>query len=76
MPDKLVKIKEMIDELKYYIQNDGGDMEFVSFENSILKIKISGTCVGCEFKTNTFDEGIKMSLMNTFKEIKDVEFIY
>ncbi|MDR0341295.1 MAG: NifU family protein [Mycoplasmataceae bacterium] len=70
----VTKIKNLISELKYYIQNDGGDMEFVSFIDGILTIKISGACVGCDYAYNTFDEGIKLSLLTEIKEIKDVVF--
>ncbi|MDR0857219.1 MAG: NifU family protein [Mycoplasmataceae bacterium] len=69
------KIKETIERLRIFIQNDGGDLEFVSYDKGILTIKILGACVDCPFIDQTFDDGVKEVLMNDFKEIKDVVFV-
>jgi Fe-S cluster biogenesis protein NfuA len=49
------KIKNVIDDLRIYLQNDGGDMKYINYINKILKIKISGACVGCHRFSETFD---------------------
>jgi Fe-S cluster biogenesis protein NfuA len=69
-------IKKLINELKYYIVNDGGDMDFVSYKNKVITIRIKGACVGCTYLPQTFDQGIKMSLLTEFPDVKDVVFIY
>lgn len=69
-------IKKIIDGIRIYIQNDGGDLEFISYENNIVTIKIMGACIGCPQITTTFDDGIKTLIMSEIKEVKDVKFIY
>jgi len=69
------KIKDLLQILKIYINADGGDVEFVEYKNKILTLKIIGKCVGCPFRYNTFDEGIKVAFLQEIKEIKDVVFI-
>ena len=70
------RIKELVESLRIYINADGGDMEFVNYENKILTLKILGACTGCPFISVTFDEGVKKVFLTEFKkEIKDVKFI-
>jgi len=71
------KIKEVIDDLRSYIVDDGGDMEFVSFDKKTKKliIKVKGACVGCQFFSDTFDDNIKQVILIKLPFVKDVEFI-
>ncbi|MDR3249912.1 MAG: NifU family protein [Mycoplasmataceae bacterium] len=71
------KIKSVIAKLKMYIQNDGGDMEFDSYDRKTktLIIKVKGACVGCSFFDQTFDYGMKESVMLELPEIKNVVFV-
>lgn len=74
---KLVnEIKDLLETVRIYINNDGGDIEFISFKDKILTLKILGACVGCPFINVTFDQGVKQIFLNEFKgKIKDVIFI-
>lgn len=70
------RIKELVEALRVYINADGGDMEFVSYENKILTLRILGACKGCAFVSVTFDDGVKRVFLTEFKDdIKDVKFI-
>lgn len=72
----LVRIQDTIESLRVFINNDGGDLSFISFKDKILTLRISGACVGCAFINNTFDLGVKEVILTEFKdEIKDVKFI-
>jgi Fe-S cluster biogenesis protein NfuA len=54
MNNKLNLIKLALDTIKPYLQNDGGDIEFVELTNdNILKIKLIDSCLNCEFKQQT-----------------------
>lgn len=52
------KIKSMIEELRPYINMDGGDLEFVKYEDNYLYVKLTGACASCMFQDNTLNEGI------------------
>ena len=39
------KIKEVIDTLRPFLVGDGGDVEFIKYENHIVYIKLSGACL-------------------------------
>ena len=44
--DTIKKINEVLDMIRPYIINDGGDIEFVKYEENIVYIKMNGTCSG------------------------------
>lgn len=66
------KIKEVIEKIKPILQNDGGNIEFVKFENGIVYVKVSGVCMHCYMLDQTL-EGIEMALMSEISEVKKVE---
>ena len=66
------QIIEVIEKIKPILQNDGGDIEFVKFENGIVYITISGVCMHC-YKLDQTLEGIEMALMSEISEVKKVE---
>jgi Fe-S cluster biogenesis protein NfuA len=68
-------IKEEIDNLNVYIQEDGGNIKYISFIDGIVTAEISGACVDCDFQDTTFDEGVKNVLMDNIANVKDVKFI-
>ena len=41
------RIKEEIEKIRPFLQGDGGDIEFVSFEDGIVHVKLSGACYNC-----------------------------
>lgn len=69
------KIKNKINEIRTFIINDGGDIEFVSFNNGIVYIKMSGTCKKCPFVNETITNHIEKILIKEIKEIKKVKNI-
>ena len=41
------KIEKALEEIRPSLQADGGDVEFVSVENGIVKVRLIGACGGC-----------------------------
>ena len=66
------KIKEEIDKLKLYIQSDGGDIEFVKYEDGKVYIKLLGACANCSMIDYTLKDGIEEVLINEIPEVKEV----
>lgn len=69
------KIKEEIDKIKPFLYNDGGDIEFVKFENGIVYIKLSGACAGCSMIDYTLNDVVQEILVNEIPEVKSVQNI-
>ena len=66
------KIQEIIDKLRPFLINDGGNIEFVKYENNIVYIKMMGACANCQMLDLTLKEGIAAAIMNEIPNVKDV----
>lgn len=55
------------------IQQDGGDIEFVKFENKIVYVKLKGNCVGCAYAMVTLKEGVEKLLKKYIPEVQEVK---
>lgn len=66
------KIKEIINKLRPYLLGDGGDIEFVKYENNIVYIKMLGACAGCALIDYTLKDGIEMAIKEEVPEVKAV----
>lgn len=66
------KIKEIIDKLRPFLISDGGNIEFVKYEDNIVYIKMLGACAGCSLIDYTLKDGIFMAIKEEVPEVKDV----
>lgn len=66
------KIQEIIDKLRPFLINDGGNIEFVKYEDNVVYIKMMGACVNCQMLDLTLRDGIASAIMNEIPEVKDV----
>lgn len=66
------KIQEIIDKLRPFLINDGGNIEFVKYEDNIVYIKMMGACANCQMLDLTLKEGIAAAIMNEIPTVKDV----
>lgn len=72
MQDAKEKIIEIIDKLKPYLISEGGNIEFIKYEDNIVYIKMMGACANCEMLDLTLKEGIEASIINEMPEVKAV----
>ena len=69
------KIKKRLEQIRPYLINDGGDVEFVKFDDGIVYIKMLGACEGCSLIDYTIKEGIEEFLISEIPEVKEVKQI-
>ena len=70
--DNEKKVIEIIDKLRPFLVNDGGDIQFVKYEDGIVYIKMLGACAGCSLIDYTLKEGIEMAIKEEVPEVKEV----
>jgi NifU-like protein len=46
-------ISQAIEELRPFLRADGGDCELVGVEYDLVRVKMTGACVGCMFASAT-----------------------
>ncbi len=68
----ITKIKKAIDELRPYINMDGGDITFIKYEDKIVYVKLLGACQACSFTDETLNNGLYESLKKEIPEIEGV----
>ncbi|UCE14221.1 MAG: NifU family protein [Candidatus Heimdallarchaeota archaeon] len=66
------EIAHSLDQIRPLLQRDGGDVEFVDYDDGVLKVRLMGTCRGCPYSQMTLSSGIKQRLQQEFPELKDV----
>ncbi len=72
MEETVKKIEDIINSLRPFLINDGGNIEFVKYENNIVYIKMMGACADCAMIDITLKEGIEAAIMEEVPEVKEV----
>lgn len=67
-------IKELLDtRIRPTVQEDGGDIVFMGFEDGIVKLKMQGSCTGCPSSSVTLRNGVQNMLQFYIPEVLGVE---
>lgn len=69
------KVIVLIDKLRPFLINDGGNLEFVKIEDGIVYVKMMGACKDCDMMDITLKEGIEEIIVSEIPEIKEVRNI-
>jgi len=71
--EMLEKINKIIDQLRPFLQSDGGDMEVVDItDDYVVHVKLIGACEDCPFSAQTLKAGVEQALRKEIPEIKQV----
>lgn len=66
------KIKEILDKIKPFLNNDGGDVEFIKYEDGVVYVKLLGQCADCMLADNTIKDMIEYTITFEIPEVKEV----
>lgn len=69
----IASVKAIINKVRPYLQHDGGDVEFVKFEDGVVYVKMLGACVGCSSIDQTLKDGIEAILLEDVPGVIAVE---
>ena len=66
-------IEKALDEIRPFLQNDGGDISLISIEDDkIVKVQLEGACVGCSVNQMTLKSGVEMTIKKYAPQIEKV----
>ena len=66
------KVIDIIDNLRPYLISDGGDIEFLKYEDGIVYVKMQGACANCMMLDVTIKDGIEATIKDEVPEVKEV----
>lgn len=68
-----INVEKALEEIRPFLQSDGGDIELISIENdSSVKVKLQGACVGCSVNQMTLKSGVEMTIKKYAPQIEEV----
>jgi Fe-S cluster biogenesis protein NfuA len=70
------KIQNVIAQIRPYLQQDGGDIEFIEYtDDNVVNVKLLGACGSCPYSTMTLKNGVESAMKKAIPEVKSVEAI-
>jgi len=75
--DTVQMIKELLDtRIRPTVQEDGGDIVYMGFEDGVVKLKMQGSCTSCPSSIVTLKNGVQNMLQFYIPEVVAVEQIF
>ena len=72
MASKL-QIESVIDQIRPFLQRDGGDIEFVEYtDDNVVKVRLLGHCKGCPHRQATINGMVAQVLQESYPEVAGV----
>ncbi len=68
----LDRVRDVIDQVRPYIQGDGGDIDLVSYEDGVVTVRLRGACSGCPHAAMTLKMGVERFLKEHVPEVTEV----
>jgi len=68
-----LKVELALDEIRPFLQSDGGDISLISIEDGkSVKVRLEGNCVGCSVNQMTLKSGVEMTIKKHAPQIEQV----
>ena len=68
------KVKNVIEQIRPYLQADGGDISFDHLtDDNVVYVHLQGDCHSCPMATQTLKNGVEATMQRVLPEIKSVE---
>ena len=73
LKDLKENIEKALDEIRPFLQNDGGDISLLSIEDGkIVHVQLEGTCAGCSINQMTLKSGVEYTIKKYAPQIEQV----
>ena len=61
-----------LDKIRHFLQRDGGDVSFVSFEDGVVYVTLHGACQDCAFANNDIKDLVEVILQEEVPGVTEV----
>ena len=66
------RVRAVLEQIRPFLQRDGGDLEYVGFENGTVQVRLQGACSSCPSSTMTLKMGVENALKQHVPEVTEV----
>ena len=66
------RIETALDEIRPFLENDGGDISLIEVKNKTVKVRLEGACTTCSVNQMTLKTGVEMTIKKYAPEIENV----
>jgi Fe-S cluster biogenesis protein NfuA len=66
------KVEKVLNEIRPMLMRDGGNVELVSIDGGVVKVRLQGACAGCPMSQMTLRNGIEKVLKDKIPEVTAV----
>ena len=67
------KVLNALSQIRPYLQQDGGDVEYVDMTNEgVVMVRLQGHCGSCPHAMQTLKQGIESAIKKVIPEVKSV----
>ena len=70
--ETIKEIHRVLDKQRPYLNSEGGDIQFIDYEDGIVYVRMLGACVGCGSLDYTLKEGIEALLVEYVPDVIEV----
>lgn len=72
LPDDEILVEEALDQVRPYVNSHGGRIELVGVDDGVVRVRLSGSCVGCAASAMTLRRGVEQALREHFPGFREV----
>ncbi|MGC2423037.1 MAG: NifU family protein [Nitrospirota bacterium] len=66
------KVEAILDKIRPHLQADGGNVELVGVEGSVVKVRLVGACGSCPMSQMTLKMGVERAIKEELPEVTEV----
>tara|TARA_B100001059_G_scaffold112628_1_gene112866 strand:- start:455 stop:691 length:237 start_codon:yes stop_codon:yes gene_type:complete len=66
------KVEQGLNEIRPFLESDGGNIKLISIEKNVVKVKLLGNCVGCSVNQMTLKNGVELTIKKFAPQIEEV----
>ena len=73
--DKIIldKIEVALQEIRPFLQDDGGDINFIELTDQwLVKVELVGACSSCNISMMTLKNGVEVAIKRAVPQVKEV----
>lgn len=69
------KVNNALDQIRPYLEKDGGDVSLLEIKDGVVKVELLGACKSCSMSMMTLKAGIEEAVKRAVPEISSVEAV-